>query len=464
MSHLIRTFAVMVTLVAATSAAEPPAASDADADFPQLVSSEPRPLYPPDLYRRGIFGRVELIIEIDDAGAVTATRVDKSSGHREFDDSAVAAVKQWKFSPMPPGRTRKIKQFRQTVRFEPQLFRPGTTVSYETESTQPQWKQLASLPDERGFAGQFVGMSQNRLLLYGGTNFPGKPVWEGGVKKWYRDVFALDDLDAEWKKIGELPGERAVGYGVALSGGDGILCLGGADDKRHHADCFLLNYDGTKLTTTDLPPLPQTCAYMCGAKFGYKVYVAGGLEKPDSQRTMKTFWCLDLERPSQGWQALPTWPGPPRQLAVAAMLGGSFYLMSGCDLYPGPDATPLRQYLRDMYRYDPGSQKWTKLADVPTSVVAAPSPAMSFGDRIVVFGGDDSTTLGFRPPEKHPGFPRNLWSYDVERDRWTRVGEPQFIPVAVPLVEWKRGWVAASGEIRPAVRSREVWYLRATPD
>ena len=28
------------------------------------------------------------------------------------------------------------------------------------------------------------------------------------------------------------------------------------------------------------------------------------------------------------------------------------------------------------------------------------------------------------------------------------------------LVKWKDGYVAASGEIRPAVRSREAWYVK----
>lgn len=338
-------------------------------------------------------------------------------------------------------------------------------VAGDMQAAEPiQWRQLSPLNDERGFAGQFVGTSGGRLLLYGGTNFPGKPVWEGGAKGWYRDVFVLDDLDAVWKKIGPLPDDRAVGYGVALPHAEGFVCLGGADDKKHYDQVFLLSCNGSKLNTRELPALPKTCAYSCGAKIGDVVYVAGGLERPDSQRTMKTFWSLDLNDVATGWKALPTWPGPPRQLAVAAVHDGAFYLMSGCDLYPGPDAVPLRQYLRDMYRYAPSTQTWTKLADLPTSVVAAPSPAMSFKNQIVVFGGDDSTTLGFKPPEKHPGFPRNVWSYDVQRDTWQRVGEPQFIPVAVPLVAWKEGWVAASGEVRPAVRSREVWFVKPTRD
>lgn len=321
------------------------------------------------------------------------------------------------------------------------------------------WRKLADLNDPRGFAGQFVGVSNGKLLLYGGTNFPDKPVWDGGVKGWYRDVFVLDDLDAEWKKVGPLPGERAVGYGVSLPYEDGFLCIGGADDVKHVTDVFVLTYDGKELKTRELPKLPKPCAYMNGGRIGDTVYLAGGIDKPDAVKTMRTFWSLDLKNLDAGWQELEPWPGLPRMLAVSAVHDGKFYLMSGVDLFPDAAGKPMRIYHRDSYRYEPG-KGWTTLADAPTPIVAAPSPSMTAGDRIIVFGGDEGRLLGFKPMEKHPGFPKTIWTYDVKNDSWTNIGEPPFIPVAVPLVKWKDGYVAASGEIRPAVRSRETWWVR----
>jgi N-acetylneuraminic acid mutarotase len=321
------------------------------------------------------------------------------------------------------------------------------------------WRRLADLNDPRGFAGQFVGTSNGRLLLYGGTNFPDKPVWDGGAKGWYRDVFVLDDLDAPWQKIGPLPGERAVGYGVSLPHEEGFLCIGGADDKRHVTDVFVLSYDGRELKTRDLPQLPRPCAYMNGGQIGDVIYLAGGIDKPDAVKTMRAFWSLDLKNLDAGWRELEPWPGLPRMLAVSAVHDGAFYLMSGVDLFPDAQGKPMRIYHRDSFRYKPG-EGWTKLADAPTPIVAAPSPAMTSGDRIVVFGGDEGRLLGFKPMEKHPGFPKTVWSYDVRRDTWQMIGEPKFIPVAVPLVKWNDGYVAASGEIRPAVRSRETWWVK----
>ena len=44
----------------------------------------------------------------------------------------------------------------------------------------------------------------------------------------------LDAPESEWRKVGKLPEERAVGYGVSLSTPEGILCIGGADADEAH--------------------------------------------------------------------------------------------------------------------------------------------------------------------------------------------------------------------------------------
>ncbi len=40
-------------------------------------------------------------LTLDDAGRVLRVAVLKSTGHRELDSSAVAALKQWRFKPVP---------------------------------------------------------------------------------------------------------------------------------------------------------------------------------------------------------------------------------------------------------------------------------------------------------------------------------------------------------------------------
>jgi len=322
-----------------------------------------------------------------------------------------------------------------------------------------QWDRLPDLNDPRGFAGQFVGTFNSKLVLLGGTNFPDKPVWDGGIKGWYHDAYVLDAPQSTWRKIGKLPETRAVGYGISISTEEGLLCIGGADATKHLTDAFYLTLDGDELKTRDLPPLPSPCAYLSGAQIGSTVYVAGGIAKPDAVRTMRTFWSLDLKNLDAGWQVLEPWPGNGRMLAVTAAVDGSFYLSGGCDLHSGPDGKPMRAYQNDSFRYTPG-RGWTKIATAPTGIVAAPVPAVVEGKKIIVFGGDDGSRLGHKPPQDHPGFPKNVYQYDTTTDHWERIGAAPFVPVATPVVNWHGGWVVASGEIRPAVRSREVWMLK----
>jgi len=66
-------------------------------------------------------------------------------------------------------------------------------------------RELPPLPDPRGVAGVFAGVSGNALLVAGGANFPGQPPWEGGQKKWNNEVYVLS-------VTGQYPLERGIFY------------------------------------------------------------------------------------------------------------------------------------------------------------------------------------------------------------------------------------------------------------
>lgn len=58
----------------------------------------PPPEYPLTMKREGVSGVVAVSAVIDEKGIVISATVAKSS-HSDFEDSAVAAVKKWKFKP-----------------------------------------------------------------------------------------------------------------------------------------------------------------------------------------------------------------------------------------------------------------------------------------------------------------------------------------------------------------------------
>lgn len=311
---------------------------------------------------------------------------------------------------------------------------------------------LPSLPDKEGFAGPFAGVSNGALLVAGGANFPDQKPWEGGTKVWHDSVFVLEKPNGKWIVAGKLL--RPLGYGVSVTHGNSVVCVGGSDAERHYADAFRLEWSGGKLVTTDLPPLPKPLANTCGAIVGDTLYVAGGQEKPDGAATSKAVYRIDLTAARLKWEEIEPCPGGGRMLAVAAGFEGAFWFMSGADLVAGAGGKAERKYLADAYRYTPG-KGWKRLADLPRPIAAAPSPAPTDESGFYILGGDDGSQVSVGP-DKHRGFNRNVLRYDLKTEQWVETAEVASPRVTVPCVAWEKSWVIPSGEARPGVRSPDV--------
>lgn len=315
------------------------------------------------------------------------------------------------------------------------------------------WKEGPPLPDREGYGGSFAGVHAGTLIVAGGSNFPDKRPWEGGVKRWSDRVTALSD--GAWKETGALP--HALAYGASVETPEGVLCVGGASADRHVPLVSLLRWERGAVTLRPMPDLPRPLAYSCAARVGSVVYVAGGRETPDSA-PLRTFLSLDLSDANPRWRDLEPWPGPERFLSVAGSCDGSFFLFSGARLADGK-----REYLRDAYRYTPG-QGWRRRADLPRPAVAAPSPASALGPgHLLVIGGDDGSQVGFTPPDQHPGFPRDILAYHPLTDAWSVRGEAPFSLVTTAAAASGSTLIVPGGEARPGVRSPRVWFAEPRP-
>jgi N-acetylneuraminate epimerase len=320
------------------------------------------------------------------------------------------------------------------------------------------WSKLPPLPNQAGLGGPYAGVTEGKLLVAGGANFPQAPPWEGGKKSWYDTVYVLSDPAGPWQDVGKLP--NAAAYGVSATAPDGVVCAGGSDFERHYREVYLLRLGAGGLERKPLPLLPRPMANGCGAMLGNLFYVAGGLEEPAATNALHTFWALDLAAESPAWRELDPWPGPPRMLSVAAAQDGAFYLFSGTGLSGDAEGKPVRHYLSDVYRYRPGSG-WKRMADMPRPALAAPSPAPALeGARILILSGDDGTQVTKKPSLQHPGFARDVLAYNTAADSWTRVGEVPATQVTVPAVLWRGEHVVPNGEIQPGIRTPDVWSVR----
>lgn len=330
-----------------------------------------------------------------------------------------------------------------------------------------QWKELPPIPDEEGFAGMFAGVSNGVLVCAGGANFLGKKPWEAGEKRWYDNIYFLEDTGSAWQLASKkLP--QPIGYGVSVSYENQILIIGGGDAGGHSNRVYALSFNGGEIVIDeDFPQLPIPLANMTGALVDGVVYLYGGQSSPEGLAE-DFFLLLDLKQPKseRKWEIGVAFPGEARIQAVSAAHQNSFYLFSGFNLTHGKDGLLERHLLRDAYQFIPGESpeggKWERLSDLPRGVAAAPSPAFSLAQsHIIIPGGLDEKTLQHTDPATHPGFLEEILAYHTPTGEWVQMGKmPEGSSrVTAPTVFWKDLWIVPNGETRPGIRSPNVLAL-----
>lgn len=331
--------------------------------------------------------------------------------------------------------------------------------------------EIPSLPDSIGVAGPFVGVHGETLIVAGGANFP-QPVWES-EKIWHDAIYVLRKQDGKylWKQSGQLP--RPLAYGAAVSTKAGVLCIGGNDSSQTFSEVFLLQVDAEtgEVKIIDYPSLPNPCAFGAAALLGKPdngvVYLAGGQAGLSLDTATSQIWSLDLSKRGQTetfvWKKEVDLPGPTRafNLTIAQHDGyeDSLYVVSG-RRQNGEDV----QFLTDVWQYKPSSKVWRPRADVPTCVMAG--TGIGWGQsHLLVLGGADESNF-FKVDElrdMHPGFPKEAWAYHTITDTWVSAGETPQNQVTTIAVEWDNAIVIPSGEIRPRVRTPNVWKVTVNP-
>ena len=266
-----------------------------------------------------------------------------------------------------------------------------------------------------------------------------------------------------------------MGYGVAVSYKNSVICVGGGDSKQCFRDVFSISFDGEKIHIHSLPSLPEPLMNSCGVINDDVIYIMGGLTTPTGE-TQNNFWCLDLKKSSNNchWEKLDNLPAQSRMLATAGAFDGSVYLFGGTHLYSSENGLQ-RKYLQDCWKYV--GNKWIPIAHLPFPLVATPSPAYASSSNLFLFGGDDGHFAEnvFEIKDLHPGFRNEILGYDVHNNEWTvadhipvfhkkdSASNPHnsiYAPVTTPLVRWGDKIVIAGGEARPGVRSNRVLIAR----
>jgi len=95
---------------APSTPAQQPAAATASTELRAI--STPAPKYPPEAYRAGTQGEVQVEFTVGTDGSVSGARVVRATPPRVFDREALSAVKRWRFQPIgAPVTTRRTIGF-----------------------------------------------------------------------------------------------------------------------------------------------------------------------------------------------------------------------------------------------------------------------------------------------------------------------------------------------------------------
>lgn len=324
---------------------------------------------------------------------------------------------------------------------------------------------IVSLPGREGWAGMYAGESKGRLFCFGGVNFPDKRPWEGGQKKWYNNIYMLQE-GKDWVELEEkLP--FPLGYGVSVTYQDKIIIVGGNNEAAYSDKVFEYQWDGRNLNLKYYPDLLVPIAYMAGTLVNNLVIIAGG-NNSETGKAVNKCYILDLEHVHKGWSELPSWPGKERMLPVSASYNGKFYLFGGETVRFNALNQGYRHILSDAFSLTPYKLDgqwtclWNSLSPIPKGISAgaSPLPVLENG-KIVFWGGVDAITALHTDPINHPGISNGVLIYTIGEDFWSYFIDNESVAarVTLPVVYWNGQCVYIGGEVKPGFRTNTVYKI-----
>lgn len=331
-----------------------------------------------------------------------------------------------------------------------------------------------------GFAGPVVGVSNDVLIVGGGSNFPDSAPWLGGKKKYYDDlyVFKKDRNDSLILfKSFKLP--FALAYSANVSTNKGIVVAGGENENGISKKVLLIVWNETSqnISIKNLSGLPYAVTNASVVVHNDKVYLAGG---EMANAVSSHFLFLDLNNVNAGWKNLPSLPKPISHSVMVVQSNGKddcIYLIGGRK----KNANSPSDLYASNFQFDLKTNKWTGKKSLPYTLSAGTGVAVGTNS-ILLFGGDNGatfhkteelifainnekdeakkkqlTTEKIKVQSTHPGFCKQVLLYDTKKDEWKAVGDISFnSPVTTTAVKWKNEVIIPGGEIRAGVRTTQI--------
>jgi cyclically-permuted mutarotase family protein len=350
------------------------------------------------------------------------------------------------------------------------------------------WSVATELPaidgkkQNPGLAGAFAGVHHDVLMIAGGANFPDGMPWEGGKKEYHDDIYVFQKSKTGkfaaivYKKI-KL--SQKIAYGASVSTTEGVVCIGGENEKGISNKVFLLQWDqgAEKVLIKDLPGIPTGVTNPSAATDGKIIYVAGG---ESINGVANLFFYLDLNHAKAGWKQLPVLPKPVSNTVMVMQSNGRhkcIYLVGGRRKNPNG----ISDLYSSVFEFDLKTRAWKEKASLPYALSAGTGIATE-ADKILLFGGDKGIVFnkteeliaainaekdGLKKQQlaeeknqlqiTHPGFSKEELIYDTKENKWSVIGSIPFaVPVTAAAVKWGNDVFLTSGEIKAGVRTPQI--------
>lgn len=341
-----------------------------------------------------------------------------------------------------------------------------------------------------GVAGAFSGLSNGRIILAGGSNFPQGYPWEGGRKHYSDDVYLLTpgpDGNYACTLLPDVkfPAEgKGLAHGASVTAGNHLYCFGGTGSDGLNRTVYRLTCTGGSVRIDSVSRLPDDFTPVAATAAGNNLYIHG--VGPSAN-------LLYAYTPSSGrWKELAACPAARRSEGAVLVRQHdgheeALYLIGGRDVTDG-----TLTLFTDVWEYTPVHNTWKHKGEIIPDgdhapvVVMAPAAVPYGSGHILVLGGDDGREFSRRfaleqaiastddPAERdslsreltrafteHPGFSRDILAYHAITDTWIRLGtsaEP--LPAVTTAVLSGNNIVLPSGEASPGVRSDRVLSVR----
>jgi sialate O-acetylesterase len=306
---------------------------------------------------------------------------------------------------------------------------------------------------EQGVSACFAGTIGNCLIMAGGCNYPDVPAAQGGKKKYYRGIY-MAHLDGgnhlNWQRIGNLP--VAVGYGVSISVPDGIICIGGNNEKTSLKSVFKIRLNGKKAVVESLPALPEPLDNFTGALCGDSIVVFGN----------NKVYALCLSSMVDGWKLVKQ-IDVVRQQPVSGFVDGDFCVWGGFS--PMHADVPATLSLDGLRFHDNEVSSLASPFDGETVFLGGATATNMNAQTVVAMGGVNKDI--FLKALNNPADDYLTWSPDRYRFNgkvfmftshgWKYVGENHHLRRAgATLVKYGESLYLIGGELKPGIRTPSV--------